>query len=39
VRRIMDATAYRHPVPKPSDGVVSVRLRQVAGLQSAIAKP
>jgi RNA polymerase-associated protein LEO1 len=23
VRRIMDATAYRHPIPKPSDGVVS----------------
>lgn len=22
VRRIMDATAYRHPVPKPSDGVL-----------------
>lgn len=23
VRRIMEATAYRHPIPKPSDGVVS----------------
>lgn len=24
VRRIMDATAYRHPIPKPADGVVRI---------------
>lgn len=27
VRRIMDATAYRHPIPKPSDGAVSASIQ------------
>lgn len=39
VRRIMDATAYRHPVPKPSDGVVSSSLRSISHAQIAIADP
>lgn len=25
LRRIMDASAYRHPIPKPTDGVVSTQ--------------
>lgn len=31
-RIVVDVTAYRHPVPKPSDGVVSSRLPRQSNL-------